>query len=132
MKQILLVDDDATLLEALLRQFHPHRDTWQVATASNGVEALRLARAQRFDVLVTDILMPEKDGTETIIAFRRDHPSVKIIAMSGGGRIIGTEPLGVVSLLGAHATLVKPFDFQMLWDTIQAVLEPEPDATVRS
>ena len=128
-KQILLVDDDAKLLEALLRHFYPHRQEWQVATASNGVEALRLASEQPFDLLITDILMPEKDGIETIVDFRREHPSVKIVVMSGGGRLVGKEPLRHARLFGAHATLEKPFDFHVLRDTVRTLLEPEPDTT---
>jgi CheY-like chemotaxis protein len=127
MKQILLVDDDAELLEGLLRHFRPHRQEWQVATAGNGNEALRLARERSFDLLVTDMLMPEKDGIETVVAFRREYPSTKIIAMSGGGRQVGKEPLEYVRLLGAHATLEKPFDFNFLRDMVRSLLEPEPN-----
>ncbi len=129
MKRILLVDDDAELLDALLRQFHPHRQEWQVATAGDGAEALRLAHEQPFDLLITDILMPEKDGIETVRAFRREHPSVKIVAISGGGRHLGIEPLYWARELGANATLEKPFDFHVLRDTVRTLLEPEPDTT---
>ena len=100
-----------------------------MATAGNGDEALRLAREQPFDVLITDILMPEKDGIETIMAFRQEHPSVKIIAMSGGGRRMGKDPLRLARLLGAHAILEKPFAFHVLRDTVRTLLEPEPDTT---
>ncbi len=82
MKQILLVDDDVHVLESLLLLFHQHRQEWQVVTASNGDDALRLAREQPFDLIITDILMPEKDGIEMVIAFRREHPSVKIVAIT--------------------------------------------------
>ncbi len=129
MKQVLLVDDDAQLLEALLRRFHPYRQEWQLATAGNGAEALRVARERPLDLRITDILMPENDGIETVIAFRREHPSVKIVAMSGGGRQVGQEPLRWTRLLGAHATLEKPFDFQVLRDTVRTLLEPEADTT---
>ena len=123
MKHILLVDDDANLLEALLRKAHPHRQEWQMLTAENGDEALRLARQRSFDLLITDILMPDKDGIETIRAFQRQHPAVKIIAMSGGGRAVGKEPLKLARLIGAHATLEKPFAFDVLRDTIRTLLE---------
>ena len=129
MKQILLVDDDADVLEALLMYFRSHCQKWQVVAASNGAEALRLAREQPFDLLITDISMPVMDGIETVIAFRREHPSVKIVAMSGGGRHVGKEPLRWVRGLGANATLEKPFDFHVLRDTIRTLLEPEPETS---
>ncbi len=129
MKQILLVDDDADLLEALTRQFHPYRHEWRVATAVNGVEALRLAREQSLDLLITDILMPRMDGIEVVLAFRRDYPRVKIVVMSGGGRHVGKEPLKYARMFGAHAAIEKPFDFLVMRDTIRSLLEPEPNIT---
>ena len=129
MKQILLVDDDAKLLQALLRHSHPHRREWQVATASNGGEALRMARDKPFDLIVTGILMPEMDGVETAVAFRSKRPSVKVVAMPGGGRQVGKEPIRCARLPGTRATLETPFDFQVLRDTVRTLLEQEPDAT---
>ena len=71
--------------------------------------------------------MPDKDGIETVVAFRRKHRSVKIVVMSGGGRQVGKEPLSYARLLGTQATLEKPFDFHVLRDPVRALLEPEPD-----
>ena len=126
-RHILLVDDEPNFLKALVRQFYPHRQEWHVATAGSGAEALRWLGEQPVDLLVTDILMPDKDGIETIMEIRREHPSVKIVAMSGGGRQVGKEPLSYARLLGAHATLEKPFAFSDLRDTIRTLLEAGAD-----
>ena len=64
--------------------------------------------------MITDILMPEKDGLETITQSRKTHPQLKIIAMSGGGRHVGTDALVDASSLGAHQTLEKPFEPEQL------------------
>ena len=121
---ILIVDDDASLLEALLRQFRANRSTWQIWTAKNGNDALRVLRTHVVELVVTDILMPEREGLELIRDLRRDHPRVKIIAMSGGGRHVGTAPLVVAGRMGAAVTLEKPFDFSVLTDAIEALLGP--------
>ena len=74
MKRVLLVDDEAKVLEALLRHFRPYRREWHVSTASNGAEALRLARERPFDLIITGLLMPEMEGIETVGALRSEHP----------------------------------------------------------
>ena len=81
MTRVLLIEDDdlvrATLRDAL------ESNGYEVATATNGLDGLERFRSAPADVVVTDILMPEKEGIETIIELRRDHPEVKIIAISG-------------------------------------------------
>jgi len=129
MKQILLVDDDENFLDALRRQFHMHGREWEVATAGDGTEALKRARERPFDLVVTDILMPGTDGIETIVTLRREFPSLKIVAMSGGGQHLGREPLAFASALGAHAILEKPFDFRVLENTIRDLLDLQPSPT---
>ena len=122
MKHILLVDDDPNLLSGLLRQFAASPWDWRVSTAPGGRAALRLAGEQRVDLLVTDILMPEMDGLETIREFRREHPGIRIIAMSGGGRRVGRWPLGHAVALGADVILEKPFEFAAFCGLIAALL----------
>jgi len=122
-KQILLVEDDQSLQSALLRQFHRGSQDWLVHAVENGHDAVKLAADRQIDVLITDILMPVTDGLETIKAFRSRHPSVKIIAMSGGGWRMGSEPLEWARLMGADATLCKPFDFADLVAAIGDLLE---------
>lgn len=99
--------------------------TWKVEIASDGAKALIVAGSHPIDLLVTDILMPEADGIETIIAFRQQYPSVKIVAMSGGGDYLDKTPLEWALRLGADVALEKPFEFTILRDTIRRLLEPE-------
>lgn len=125
MKSILLVDDQPEVLQGLLRHFREHADEWSVTTASDGHEALGLAQSNTFDVVVTDVLMPGTDGIETLRAFKQGGADTKVIVMSGGGRLVGLEPLEVARLMGADATLQKPFEFAALRDTIRDLLSAE-------
>ena len=85
MKRILIIDDDflvRDMLERLVR-----KACYDVETAENGVHAMRVHRENPVDLVITDIIMPEKEGLETITELRNSFPAVKIIAISGGGRI---------------------------------------------
>src|ERR1700694_2289923 len=82
---VLIIDDDVEMRDLLVTLLDAHG--FRVLTASNGVRGLQMIRESAPRVVLTDILMPEQDGMETIRAVRRAHPDVKIIAMSGGGYI---------------------------------------------
>src|SRR5882762_881060 len=105
MKRILIIDDDPVLRDVLgqtLRQAE-----YRVTTAADGKQASLLYRSDPPDIVITDIYMPDKDGLETLMELRRDHPEVKVIAISGG--VSNAHMLDVATALGASATLVKPF-----------------------
>jgi len=108
MKHILLIDDDEAvrLSVAFLLQSHG----FAVVTAANGREGLRLCDEQPPDLVITDIMMPEIDGIETIMALRRASPDMPIVAMSGGWHPGDVRLLSMVAKLGATETLAKPFD----------------------
>jgi CheY-like chemotaxis protein len=89
-----------------------------VVEAGNGRDGLSLAREGQPDVVVTDLIMPDKEGLETIIELRRDFPDLPIIAMSGSG--LGSHYLKAAEKLGAEKTLAKPF---MMEELVQAVRE---------
>ena len=110
--RILVVDDNTDLCETL--QFLLQRAGHEAETARDGVEAMRMHRRNAYQVLLTDIYMPLSDGLETIQAFRRESPRMRIIAMSGGGDVAKGRYLGVATEVGADATLEKPFDFESL------------------
>ena len=83
---------------------------YDVYSAGNGDEALKLMQNTAIDIVLTDILMPEKDGLEVITAVRQKHPDVKIVAMSGGWPRGGPfDLLTVADTLGAASALKKPF-----------------------
>jgi len=94
---------------------------YEVIEARNGSEALEIFQRDPVDLVMTDIIMPEKEGLETIGALKRKHPGVKIVAMSGGGRGSATEYLKVAIMMGADRTIRKPFSNENL-ETILAGL----------
>ena len=94
----------------------------EVDTAVNGDEALAHASHKNFDLVITDIIMPSKDGIEVIIALRKAQPTAKIIAISGGGRLNAKDYLGIAQKLGAAATLSKPFSGSELVASVERVL----------
>lgn len=120
MNRILVIDDDApfrSVLEQMLT-----RAGYEVATAGNGREGLELQRKAPAPLVITDLIMPEKEGMETIIELRRDFPETKIIAISGGGRHGSQDFLPIAQKLGAVRTLEKPFSREHLLEAVTAVL----------
>ncbi len=120
MPRILVIDDDVHVRE-ILKQFFEMAG-YEVLIAENGKEALRIHRSTPGDLIITDIFMPEKEGLETIMEFRRNYPLLKIIAISGGGNIGGKEYLKTAKALGAQKTFSKPLDFQELLRTVGEIL----------
>ena len=120
MARILVVDDDElalfTLGEILKTAGHI------VVEARNGNECLEFQRNEPFDLVVTDIIMPEKDGIETVIELRKDFPEIKIIAISGGGRTHDLNILKVAEEFGADSVLAKPFSGEQLLASIEEQL----------
>lgn len=107
MARILIIEDDdevRDLLESLLA-----REGHEVETAANGKRGVAAFLARPFDLVITDIIMPEKDGIEAIMDLRRGRPGLKLIAISGGGRVEPDNYLHSAQLLGADRTLRKPF-----------------------
>lgn len=108
MKQrILLVDDDDGLRKPLALFLSVCG--YEVEMAEEGYSALALFRQQPFDLVLLDLIMPEKEGLETLVELRRLQPDVKVIAISGGGRIEADDYLQMAEQLGAVATMAKPF-----------------------
>lgn len=120
MAKILIVDDNADLLRSTAAVIRAHGH--EVATAENGAEALKRADLDSFHLVITDILMPEKEGFETIMTLRRLLPELRIIAVSGGGYIDARQYLDSASMLGAHLTLEKPFSGLDLMIAVNKVL----------
>lgn len=108
MTSILIIDDEPAV-RGTLRQILEH-EGYQVAVAENGIAGLAAARAGGFDLVITDIIMPEMEGVETIVAMCREFPAIKIIAMSGGSRMGNYDYLAAATKLGAARMLQKPFD----------------------
>jgi CheY-like chemotaxis protein len=124
MPRILLVDDN----EPFRKMLHKTLENagYEVQDAANGQFVLDLYRQHPCDLILTDLVMPEKEGLETITELRRFNPRVKIIVMSGGGRINPKNNLVMAERLGARRTLAKPFSQQEILDAIAEVLAELP------
>lgn len=113
MARILIVDDDADIRSFLTRKLTQARH--EVREAENGIDASRILRKERFDLVITDIIMPDKEGLQTIMELKSTtHPHLKIIAMSGGGIGSARDYLHMARELGADATIAKPFSLDDL------------------
>lgn len=123
MKRILIIDGDFLVRDMLERLMRKAR--YDVETAENGGRALRLHRRHPVDLVITDIITPEEEGLETIAEFRKSAPAVKIIAISGGGRIGPAGYLKMVKLPGADRTFTKPVDTAQLLSTVETLLAAE-------
>lgn len=118
-RSILIIDDNEQV-RALLRQVL-EKAGYLVMEAANGLEGLRQFQQTPVALVITDLLMPDRDGLEVTMALHRDSPHVKIIALTGGTG----EPdlLDVAKLLGAHRTMKKPFTVAELLEAVQQELQ---------
>ena len=120
MKRILVIDDDIQVRQMLKQILE--RAGYEVADAPDGKEGIELYRQTPTDLIITDIIMPEKEGIETILELRREFPDVKIIAISGGGRFDPDVYLDAAGKFGVARTFRKPVDRKELLDAIQELL----------
>jgi CheY-like chemotaxis protein len=111
-RRILVVDDDADM--RLTLRMALELAGYTVEDAANGREAIECQRRQPADVLITDIFMPDADGFEAIDIFRREFPQTRIIVVSGGAQFTKRDYLPDAELIGADATLQKPFEIDAL------------------
>ena len=118
MGRIMVVEDDKAVRDLLRAMLE--RAGHEVTVAGNGREAIQRHRESPADLIITNILMPEKEGLETIQELRRDAPDLKIIAVSGGGQIGPADYLDIARRFGANRTFSKPFNRKEL---LQAVAE---------
>jgi len=127
MAHILVTDDDADLrstLEKLLKL-----RGYSVHVGRDGLEGAKLLSQNRYDLLITDIVMPNQEGLESIIQARKRYPELKIIAMSGAGKTSTEVYLRVAKNVGAHAVFQKPWNpREMLAKVEELVGQPiKPD-----
>ena len=119
---LLVVEDDAELLQVMARALEAAG--YAVARAANGETGLRQFRAEPPDLVVCDIVLPDRDGIELIPEMRRLHPGVKILAISGRQHIGALNVLNLAQKLGADGALAKPFGMEALVALAGALLEP--------
>ena len=120
MARILVIDDDVNVRELLRQVLEGEKhDVWE---AADGRHAMRLVEESQFDLIITDILMPERDGIEVIRQVSQRNPQAKIIALSGGGAYLGLDVLNTAKDFGALEAIAKPFDVNTLLHLVKNVL----------
>jgi len=108
MAKILVIDDDVLVRDTITRILE--RKGYQVLVAGDGARGVSMFRSEQPDLVITDIIMPEKEGLATIREIREECPNAKIVAISGGARIGNMEFLDIAGKLGASEIIAKPFD----------------------
>ena len=124
MAAILVIDDDGAVrkLIAMILERAQHR----VVEAADGIKGLKAFKAASFDLVITDLIMPEKEGLETIRELRLDGGEVRILAISGGFPGNPIDILDMARSLGADAALGKPFTPDALLAEVDRLLAPPP------
>ncbi len=125
MSNILVIDDNEQVRMVIRR--HLESDGHTVSDAATAVAGIQKYAEDRFDLVITDILMPGKDGIELITELLEQKPDVKIIAISGGGTCAPQLYLDSSKFLGASFTLAKPFHREELLRAVNQLLEAVPD-----
>lgn len=118
-KKILIVDDEPQINKILSRYLSKSYD---VDIAQNGVIALDMLKNSYYNLIIMDVIMPEKEGIETLIEVKRDYPEVKIIIMSGGGKVGPQSYLKIAKAVGADDVIEKPFELPDLNKIIEKLL----------
>ena len=118
--KILIIDDDHHILLMVKKMLE--RAGFEVDLASNGNEGLELFQKMQADLVITDIIMPEKEGLETIREMKRLRSDLKIIAMSGGGKISADNYLETAKIFGANLVLEKPFSQKTMVDAVNTLM----------
>jgi len=121
--RILIIDDDDQLRHMLCQALE--QAGYETVEARDGEEGLEHYRATPTDLIITDILMPGREGLETIMELRRADPGIKIIAISGGGQTGNMTFLEVARYLGAQRAFQKPFELRELLNAVREVLESQ-------
>jgi DNA-binding NtrC family response regulator len=125
MRRILIIDDDHHILLMIKKMLE--RAGFEVDLASNGNEGLDIIKKVSVDLVITDIIMPEKEGLETIREMKRLCPDMKIIAMSGGGKVSADNYLNTAKIFGASKILAKPFSQKQMVSAVQDLLGEPSD-----
>ena len=121
MARILIIDDEPQIRSMLKLMLE--RGGYEVVEAPDGVEGIKIYRQNPADLIITDLIMPNKDGIGMIIDLKKEFPDVKIIAMSGGGL---NKPDGYhkgAKKLGAACTLTKPIDREEMLKAVKDILK---------
>lgn len=125
--KILVIDDDERMRRLMERTLS--QGGYEVLVATDGETGLRLFRKEKPELVITDIIMPRQEGLGTLMMMRRERPDIRVIAVSGGGRVGNFDVLEAATNLGADDVIAKPFRLEELLDCVHRVaMPPEPEA----
>ncbi|MDB4442451.1 response regulator [bacterium] len=124
MERILIIDDEPQIRSMLTLMLE--REGYEVVEAPDGVDGIKIYRQNPADLIITDLIMPNKDGIGMIIDLKKEFPDVKIIAMSGGGLNKPDGYLKGAKKLGAACTLTKPIDREEMLEAVRETLKESP------
>lgn len=125
MALILVIEDEAQVSALIVRVLAQAGHT--VAESRDGNEGLARIGAEEPDLVITDLLMPNRDGLETIMQIKRERPRIKVLAISGGDSFVGHSYLEVAKTLGADEVLRKPFRRAALLEAVERLLASDND-----
>jgi len=121
MEKILLIEDDdkfRKMLSLLLQS-----EGYEVAEASNGRKGISTAAKEEFDLIITDIFMPDQDGLEVVQAMVKSQSRAKTLVISGGGKGGGFQYLDYAKTFGADKTMTKPFENHEFLEAVTSLLD---------
>ena len=121
MNTILIIDDNSDFRETLRDILK--KKGYRILEASDGSDGIRIFRENTVDLIITDIIMPGKEGIETIIELRNEFPDIKIIAVSGGGRNTPDAYLPLAKDFGVKYTFPKPLEINKLLEAVDHLLQ---------
>jgi len=122
-KRILVIDDEPTALDLLRRILE--MNGYEVLTAVNGLKGVEMFKQYPCDLVITDMVMPVKDGLQTILDLRVEAPELPVIAISGGGTISKERYLAVAGYLDRVITIPKPFAIEDITEAVKELLQNE-------
>jgi len=126
MKKVLVVDDNMMMRRLIINMFP--ESGMEFHEAGDGKEGLEKIREHRFDLVITDIIMPGMEGIEMIMHAKRQVPGLKIIAISGGKPYY----LYLAKRLGIEAVFTKPLNYMQFTEKVKSILPYEPDAHTKA
>jgi DNA-binding response OmpR family regulator len=119
MRKVLIADDNPDLAQSL--KLALEANGYRVEVARNGADAIACQVTFDADILITDLVMPEQDGFETLNAFRKEFPQTRLVVMSGAQTFDPDKYLHAATLIGAAATFRKPFRVEDLLAKLQSL-----------
>ena len=120
MRKVLIIDDEPYILLMLKKMLE--KEGYEVDLASNGKDGMELFEKEAADLVITDIIMPDKEGLEIILEMKKQRPDLKIIAISGGGRISPESYLECAAHFGASRVFQKPFKQKELMSAVNELI----------